>query len=79
MKNSGVILLIDRPLDHILSDIKFDRRPLLAKKGPQGVIDTYNARIDTYHSAADITFINDSSYYESISQLQRLITSKFQL
>ena len=43
------------------------------------MIDTYNARIDTYHAAADITFINDGSYYESLSQMQRMITSRFQL
>ena len=33
MRNHGVIVLIDRPLEEIMGDIKLDRRPLLAQKG----------------------------------------------
>ena len=79
MRNSGVILLIDRPLEDIKSDIKLDRRPLLARKGPTAVDDTYNARIDIYRASADITFVNGKDLYETVNQLQRLILTRFQL
>ena len=79
MRNSGVILLIDRPLEMIMSDIKLDRRPKLAAKGLAGVEELYNERIDTYHAAADLSITNEGSYYEGVSQLQRLLQSRFQV
>lgn len=79
MKASGVIVLIDRPLEQIKSDIKLDRRPMLAKKGLDGVDELYEKRSPTYHSAADLSIINDGSYFEGVNKLQRLIQNRFQL
>lgn len=79
MKASGVIVLIDRPLEMIKSDIKLDRRPMLAKKGLEGVDELYAQRIDIYRSAADLSIANNGSYYEGVNQLQRLILTRFQL
>ena len=36
MKNHGVIVLIDRPIDDIMLDIRAEKRPLLASEGPGG-------------------------------------------
>lgn len=44
MRNHGVIVLIDRPLEEIMSDIKLDRRPLLAQKGLKEVPRIYQQR-----------------------------------
>lgn len=79
MKASGVIVLIDRPLEMIKSDIKLDRRPMLAKKGLEGVDELYEKRIDTYHAAADMAIHNEGSYHEGVSELQKLILTRFQL
>ena len=53
MKNHGVIIHVDRPLDQILSDIKMERRPTLAGGSYENVIDQYNERIGHYKACAD--------------------------
>jgi len=77
MKNSGVILLIDRPLEMIRSDIKLDRRPMLAQKGLDGVDELYEQRIDTYRAAADLVLANNGGYFEGVNGMVKLIQSKF--
>ena len=75
MRNQGVIVLIDRPLEQILSDIRLDRRPLLAKKGLEEVKRLYGERIDIYRSVCDLCVTNDASFYEGVRRLQDAITS----
>ena len=73
MRNSGLILLIDRPLEQILGDIKLDRRPLLAKKGLGEVERLYHARIDTYRAAADLVLDNSQGYQAGMMNMEKLI------
>ncbi len=77
MKASGAIILVDRPLEQILSDIKLDRRPLLAEKGLPEVERLYNERIDTYRTTADLTIVNGGDYFSGVDVLQKLITDHF--
>ncbi len=73
MRNQGVIVLIDRPLEEILSDIRLERRPLLALKGKDEVARLYEARIDTYRSVADAVLDNSQGYTNGIMNLEKLI------
>jgi len=77
MRNHGIIVLIDRPLEQILSDIKLDRRPLLAAKGIDEVPRMYAARIDRYRAAADLTLDNSFGYISGVNCLERLIRKYF--
>lgn len=77
MQNSGVLILVDRPLDMIMSDIKLDRRPLLAAKGIGEVERLYHERIDVYRSAADLVLKNNGGYFDGVNGLERLIRSRF--
>ena len=77
MRNHGVIVLIDRPLEDIMSDIKLDRRPLLAKKGLGEVERLYHERIDVYRSVADAVLDNSHGYYAGLSGLEKLIRTMF--
>ena len=77
MRNHGVIVLIDRPLQDIMSDIKLDRRPLLARKGLGEVERLYHERIDVYRSAADAVLDNGHGYYAGLSGLEKLICTMF--
>lgn len=79
MRNHGVIILIDRPLEEIMGDIKLDRRPLLARKGLGEVERLYHERIDTYRAAADYVLANDQGYYAGINNLERMIADIFGL
>lgn len=73
MRNFGVIILIDRPLEDIMSDIKLDRRPLLAQKGLSEVERLYHERIDTYRAAADIVLDNSQGYHAGVYNLDRIV------
>ncbi len=80
MRNHGVIILIDRPLEQILADIKLDdRRPNLIDKGLDEVERIYHERIDTYREAADFRLINDGSYFTGVNSLEKLIRLHFRL
>lgn len=73
MRNHGIIVLIDRPLAHIRSDIKLDRRPLLARKGLEEVDRLYEERLPFYRSIADAVLDNSHGYYPGVAGLEKLI------
>ena len=77
MRAWGAIVLIDRPLEEILSDIKLDRRPTLRDGGLAEVERVYNERIGVYRSLADITVRNDQGYHMAVYTLTRLIRERF--
>ena len=77
MRAWGAIVLIDRPLEEILSDIKLDRRPTLRDGGLAEVERGYNERIGVYRSLADITVRNDQGYHMAVYTLTRLIRERF--
>lgn len=79
MRNHGVIMLIDRPLEHILSDIKLDRRPLLAQKGLGEVERLYYERIGIYRSIADLSLVNNGSYMEGVTTMEAVLRLHFDL
>lgn len=73
MRNHGVIVLVDRPLEEIMGDIKLNRRPLLAQKGLPEVERLYHERIDIYRGIADIVLDNSFGYYAGVNGLERII------
>ena len=77
MRAWGAIVLIDRPLEEILSDIKLDRRPTLRDGGLAEVERVYNERIGVYRGLADITVRNDQGYHMAVYTLTRLIRERF--
>ena len=77
MKAYGLLVLIDRPLDQILGDIKLDRRPTLAEKGLPEVERVYKERIDTYRSVADVTLDNSQGYHAGVEALERMLRHRF--
>lgn len=77
MRNHGVIVLIDRPLEDIMGDIKLDRRPLLARKGLEEVPRLYEARIDVYRRLADAVLDNSQGYYNGMYNLEKLVRGLF--
>lgn len=79
MRNTGVIVLLDRPLEEIMGDIKLNRRPLLAQKGLGEVERLYHERIDLYSKAADATLDNSHGYQAGMYGLQKLITTMFNI
>lgn len=79
MRNHGVIVLIDRPLEDIMSDIKLDRRPLLAQKGLSEVERLYHERIDIYRAVADAVLDNSHGYHAGMYGMEKLIRTMFSI
>ena len=75
MKNHGVIIHIDRPLDQILSDIKTDRRPTLAGGSREDVVDEYNRQIGFYRAAADYRLDNGKGMVNGLKTLTEVVDS----
>ena len=75
MKNHGVIIHVDRPLDQILSDIKMERRPTLAGGSYENVIDQYNERIGHYKACADYRLDNSHGFAVGLQNLTQLVES----
>ena len=76
MRSWGRIVLIDRPLEEILSDIKLDRRPTLRDGGLAEVERVYYERIPVYRALADMTVRNDQGYHMAVYTLSRLIRER---
>ena len=72
MKNHGVIIHVDRPLDQILSDIKTDRRPTLAGGTHEDVIAEYNRQIGFYKAAADYRLDNSKGFAMGLKTITEL-------
>lgn len=77
MKANGLIILIDRPIDQIVGDIKLERRPNLEGKGVAGVKKIYRERIGTYRASADLTLDNSQGYAAGVEALERMIRLRF--
>ncbi len=76
MRSWGTIVLIDRPLEEILTDIKLDRRPTLRDGGLTEVERVYNERIQIYRDLADIVVRNDQGYHMAVYTLSRLVRER---
>ncbi len=59
LKNSGIVVFINRPLDILLKTIDASKRPLL-KDGKDKLKELYSRRIDLYRAACHIEVLNDS-------------------
>lgn len=60
LKENGIIVYIDRPIDNIITDVEIQERPLL-KEGPQKLYDLFKQRDKAYKEAADVHIINDDT------------------
>ena len=77
MRSWGAIVLIDRPLEEILGDIKLDRRPTLRDGGLAEVERIYHERMPVYRDLAYITLKNDQGYHMAVYTLVRLIRERY--
>ena len=76
MKDNGYVILIDRPLDSIKSNIRFEKRPLLMGDGMKKLEQINEIRMPIYKSCADYTFNNLSNISEGINSLSKVILSQ---
>ncbi|NLV57295.1 MAG: shikimate kinase [Clostridiales bacterium] len=73
MKDHGYIVLIDRPIDDIMMDIRAEKRPLLAQKGREEIQRIYNDRMPIYRSIADVVLDNGNGFHNGLRGLEELV------
>lgn len=77
MRNYGSVLLIDRPVERILSDLDAENRPLL-KEDPEGKLrELYDQRMPTYRQLADVTIRNDGEFQTTLNLLVRALKERY--
>ena len=79
MRNHGIIILIDRPPEDIMQDIRLETRPLLQEKGVEEVGKMYDERIERYKKAADVVLYNAYGYHNAVYTLEKIIMNRFNL
>jgi shikimate kinase len=72
LKQYGRIVYIDRPLEHIISDIDDSTRPLIKGKS-HALVELYKSRKSLYEQYADYTVANDQTVEKAVSDLVRYI------
>lgn len=70
MHLSGVIVLIERKIDDIISSVRTDTRPLL-KDGAQKLRDIYDSRKDRYYTTCD--YVVKSHEYDMVKTVNDII------
>ena len=70
MRTHGYVVLIDRPIDDILMDIRAEKRPLLAQKGREEIERIYEERMPVYRSVADVVLDNGNGFQNGLAALE---------
>ena len=73
MKLSGIVVLIERKLEDILSNVNTDTRPLL-KDGKEKLISIYESRKDRYYSTCDVVVKSyEYDIYKTVKDIVKVI------
>lgn len=72
LRQTGIIVFLDRPLDSILSDVNIEDRPLL-KDGPDKLRQIFKDRYDLYTGCAHKIIRNDSTKEAAAQKMIELI------
>lgn len=72
LKENGVVIFIDRPVDNIASDVEVSTRPLL-KDGVHKLYELFNERYGLYKKYCDIHVMNDSCIEETVERIISMI------
>ncbi|GEN50785.1 shikimate kinase [Alkalibacterium pelagium] len=68
LKQTGMIVWIDRPINLIVKDIETAHRPLL-KNGTDALYTLFEKRRPIYEALADVTVRNDQSLSETVDDI----------
>lgn len=68
LKQSSIIVFLNRSVEDIVSDIDMSTRPLL-KDGIKRVYDLYDERIDLYKTCCDIEILNCGCIQETVNKI----------
>lgn len=76
MRDTGVVMWIDRPLEQIIADIRQDTRPLLAGDAAQRLRALYAQRKPLYEAAANLLLPNEGPVADVVAQAKTLLAQE---
>lgn len=76
LKENGIIIFINRPIENIIDNINIKKRPLL-KDRKENLYKLYDERIDLYKRYCDYEIINDSSIYITVKKIVSTISKRY--
>lgn len=72
LHKNGIIIYLDRPVEHILQDIDTSSRPLL-KNGASALYALYDQRHEQYLKACDYCVKNTTSVYDVVQKILNIL------
>lgn len=73
MHNHGMVVLINRPLDEILQDVRAEKRPFLAQQSREVFEKEYATRMPIYKSVADVVMDNGRGFHAGLNALEEIV------
>ena len=77
MQAWGSVILLDRPLEQILGDIKTEGLPLLRENPEETLKQLYETRMPVYRKLADVRIPNDGDYDRALMLLERVLKERY--
>lgn len=69
MRSAGIIVLLDRPLEEMIRDVRQDGRPNLAGDKEERMRALYAERKERYHACSDLAFNNTGGAFMAVKRL----------
>lgn len=76
LKENGIIIFIDRPIENIAANVNLGNRPLL-KDGVDRLYDLYDERYELYKKYSDFQIANDDSLEEAVIRIINIISNGY--
>jgi len=77
MRGCGSVILIDRPPERILSDLRTETRPLLQEDPEQKLQELYDLRMPVFRRLADVTLRNEGEFPAMATLLARILKERY--
>ncbi len=74
MKNHGVIVFIDRPVEDIMQNIRAEKRPQLAQMSKEDLDKVLEQRLPIYRGVSDIVMNNGNGFQNGLAALEEIVS-----
>lgn len=77
IRGCGSVILLDRPPESILEDLRPEQRPLLRENPEEKLWALYEQRMPVYRQLADVTICNDRDFLTTETFLTRVLKERY--
>ena len=77
MRNYGSVILLDRPAEMILEDLRPENRPLLQENPEEKLEALFEERMPVYRELADVTIRNDDDPQTAVNRIVRILRERY--